>query len=479
MKKIFLSLLSLLGLLVVVLLIKTFTFQSKQIEVAAVQPIEVDDSVYDRLSTAIKFKTVSILSGKVTDSSAFLDLHDHIEESFPMVDSLLEKEVIGLSLLYTWKGSKPGLKPIILMSHQDVVPVDGLTESEWDYPPFSGQITDSDIWGRGTLDDKGTLMSILEATEILLQEGYTPERTFYFAFGHDEEVGGTYGARLVAHKLKQIGVQALYTVDEGGVMVSNMIPGLAGRLAMVNIAEKGYASFRLTANTSGGHSSSPPKRTTIEILARAIIALDDNQRPLLNQPPISDQLSYLGPEMPFLQKLAFANSWLLGKPILELFNARTSTAPTIINGGIKDNVIPTQATATVNFRIMPGETVEDIRNHIVETVNDSSIEVNPYRELNEPSPVSSIESDGFHIVNTTIRQIFPDAIVVPALLPAGTDSKHFQKISDDVYRFFPLKYTPETAGMMHGTNERISKENYKECIQFAYQLIKNSNEIKK
>lgn len=477
MKKILLAILAVVVLFIAVLLFNTLTFRSKQITVAPVVPIEINEAAYERLSEAIKFKTVSILSGRVTDSSAFLGLHDHIARSYPLIDSLLEKQLIGLSLLYTWEGANPNLKPIILMSHQDVVPVDEPTRGDWEHPPFSGELTETSVWGRGTMDDKGTLMAILEATEILLQEGYTPQRTIYLAFGHDEEIGGVYGARLIAHELKKKGVQALFTVDEGGLMVSEMIPGLEGRMAMVNVAEKGYASFKLTVSTSGGHSSSPPERTTIEILSRAIIALDENQRPLLFSPPISDQIAYLGPELAFTSKLAFANTWLLKNQILEPLNARTSTAPTIINGGIKDNVIPTQATATINFRIMPGETVEDIHNHIIQTVNDTTISVTPYKQQNEPTSVSSIESDGFNILNTTIRQVFPDAVVVPGLLPAGTDSKHFIEISDDVYRFFPLHYTPKTAGMIHGINERIDKENYKECVQFVYQLVKNTSEM--
>ncbi len=473
MKRVFLVLLALIGVLAVIILFNTLTFESKQINVEPVAPIEVSEEAYQRLSDAIQFKTINVFSGRVSDSTAFLGLHEYIEQSYPLIDSLLDKQLHGLSLLYTWEGSNPDLKPVILMSHQDVVPVDEPTADQWEHDPFSGDITDIEIWGRGTMDDKGTMMAILEAVEVLLNEGYRPERTIYLAFGHDEETGGVFGARLIAHELKTRGVQALFTIDEGGLMVSGLIPGLEGRMAMVNVAEKGYASFKLTVNTSGGHSSSPPERTTIEILSRAIIALDDNQRPLLNQPPIPDQIAYLGPELGFIGKLAFANSWLIENQILESLNARTSTAPTIINGGIKDNVIPTQATATINFRIMPGETVEDVYNHIVETVNDTAVQVSPFKQQNEPSTVSSTESEGFYVLSKTIRQLFPDAVVAPGLLPGGTDSKHYVELSDDQYRFYPVDYTPETAGMVHGINERINKQNYKDCIQFVYQLIKN------
>jgi carboxypeptidase PM20D1 len=474
MKKILLSILAIAGIVIAIILFNTFTFQSNQIEVEPVTPVNVSDDVFDRFSKGIQYPTISFNSGEIYDSASFLGFHEFIQTSYPLVDSLLDKETINLSLLYKWQGSDLSLKPIILMSHQDVVPIDEPTKDDWEHGPFSGDITDTDVWGRGTMDDKGTLLATLEAVEMMLAEGYQPKRTIYLAFGHDEEVGGEFGAAAIVEHLKDQGVEAYFTLDEGGVIAEGMLPGLDKKMALINVAEKGYVSFELKVQTGGGHSSTPPENNTIGMLAKAIVALEANQLPYKLERPVSDQLNALGPELPFSMKMAFANPWLFKGPILKTLNAHTSTAPTIINAGIKDNVIPTTAVATVNFRVFPGETVETVRQHIISTINNDQIEVTAPGLATEASPVSSIASESYRLLSKTIRQLHPGAVVVPGLLPGGTDSKHFIPISENVYRFYPIKYTPETAHVFHGINERLSKDNYKECIQFVYHLIKNS-----
>ncbi len=356
------------------------------------------------------------------------------------------------------------------MSHQDVVPVDEPTLNDWEAGPFDGKISETDIIGRGTLDDKGTLIGLLEAVEKLLEESYIPTRTIYLAFGHDEEVGGNKGARKIAEFLKAKGVQAAMTLDEGGFLADNLVPGIEGSVAIINLAEKGFASFKLTVETKGGHSSAPPKENTIGMLAQAIVDLESNQLPYNLVKPLDAQLEYMGPELPFFKRMAFANPWLFKKPILEALNAHTTTAPTIIDGGIKNNVIPTVAEATINFRILPGETIESVRKHIESTISDK-IKVEPVGFLTNPSPVSSIESIGFKTVEQTIRDVFPNAIVVPGLVGGGTDARYFYEISDDVYRFYPIRLGPESMTRFHGIDEKISKENYQEIIEFTYHLI--------
>ena len=358
------------------------------------------------------------------------------------------------------------------MSHQDVVPVDGPTLSQWEAPPFEGKITDTHIIGRGTMDDKGTLMGVLEAVEKLLSEGFQPKRTIYIASGHDEEVGGPRGAKKIAEHLKAQGVEALITLDEGGYFAEGMVPGLDKPVAMINLAEKGFASFRLIVRTNGGHSSAPPKENTIGILAKAIVDLENNQLPYKLIPPITEQLEYLGPELPFPNRLFFANPWLFKKPILEALNAHTTTAPTIIDGGVKNNVIPTVAEATINFRILPGETIESVQAHIESVVSDT-VKVEPVGFLTNPSGVSSTDSEAYEVVQKTIRGLHPEVLVVPGLLGGATDSRYFQEISEQVYRFYPIRITPESMTRFHGIDEKISKENYQEIIQFSYQLIKN------
>ena len=472
MKKIF-KLLGILILLVLcVLLFNTFKMSSKQVAPETLEKITIADDIYQNLSKGLQHKTISFSEEAVPDSTAFFGFHRFLKETFPKVHETLELEKISTySLLYIWKGSNTSKKPIILMSHMDVVPVDEPTLSDWEAGPFEGKITATEIVGRGTLDDKGTLIGLLEAVEQLLEESFQPERTIYLAFGHDEEVGGSNGAAQIAAHLKAKGVQALMTLDEGGFIAEGLVPGVEGDVAIVNLAEKGFASFKLIVETKGGHSSAPPKENTIGMLAQAIVDLESNQRPYKLVNPIDYQLEYMAPEVPFMQKVAMANPWLFKKPILEGLNAHTTTAPTIIHGGIKNNVIPTVAEATINFRILPGETIETVEEHIKNTISDK-IKVERSGFLTNPSPVSSIESEGYKALQQTIRNVFPSSIVIPGLVGGGTDARYFYDISDDVYRFYPIRLGPESMTRFHGIDEKISKDNYKEIVLFSYHLIK-------
>ena len=475
MKKVFRFLGLALLVLIAIVLIKTFTLSSKQVPAGSIESVTVANDVFENLSEAVTYKTISFSEDTPPDSTAFYGFHRFLERAFPLIHSKLTLEKINdYSLLYTWQGSDASLKPMILMSHMDVVPVDQPTMGDWEAGPFEGKITQTDIIGRGTMDDKGTLMAVMEAVEKMLEENFSPKRTIYLAFGHDEEVGGPRGAKQIADHLKKQGVQAAITIDEGGFLAEDLVPGIDSPVAMINLAEKGFASFRLIVETNGGHSSAPPEENTIGILAQAIVDLEDNQRPYKLVNPVDYQLEYMGPEMPFMQRMAFANPWLFKKPILEALNAHTTTAPTIIGGGVKNNVIPTVAEATINFRILPGETIESVKAHIVNTVSDK-VRVEEVGFLTNPSPVSSVESENFKILEQTIRDIYPNSIVVPGLVGGGTDARYFYDISDDVYRFYPIKLAPDSMSRFHGIDEKISKENYMEIITFSYHLIKRFN----
>ena len=475
MKKI-LKLIGILILIVVgVLLFNTLSLSSKQVESGTLEQVSLPDDVFENLSKAIQYRTISFSEDAIPDSTAFFGFHRFLEATFPLTHSTLAIEKISTySLLYTWQGSDPSKKPIILMSHQDVVPVDEPTINDWEAGPFEGKITDTDIIGRGTLDDKGTLVGLLEAVEKLLEEGFTPSQTIYLAFGHDEEVGGSKGAAEIAKHLKAKGVHAAMALDEGGFLANDLVPGIDGPVAMINLAEKGFASFRLIVETTGGHSSAPPRENTIGMLAQAIVDLENNQRPYKLVKPIDYQFEYMGAEMSFFQKMAFANPWLFKKPVLEALNAHTTTAPTIIDGGVKNNVIPTVAEATINFRILPGETIESTQKHIENTISEK-IKVEQVGFLTNPSPVSGIDSEAFKTLEKTIRDMFPSSVVVPGLVGGGTDARYFYDISDDVYRFYPIRLGPNSLSRFHGIDEKISKDNYKEIIEFSYHLIKKFN----
>ena len=475
MKKIIISGISAFAILFVILIINTISLKPKKIIVDEVEKLEISEDAINRFSGAIKFMTIS--SGNDSDNytEEFLKLHEYLESVFPNIHSNLEKKVFNQSLLFKWQGLNNDLKPGLLMSHLDVVPVDNSTLKEWEAPPFSGEVKNGVIYGRGTLDDKVSVMGIMEAVESLINNGFKPIRTIYLAFGHDEEIGGNNGAGAIAKYLSDNNINLEFVLDEGGFVAEQMVDGINKPMAIINVAEKGYVSYKLTIKTQGGHSSAPPKDNTIGSLATAITKLESNQFKPRMIPLLNTQIETVGAELPFFEKMIFANKWLFKNIILEGFNAKTTIAPTIISGGVKDNVIPTTASVVVNFRIMTGDQPDEIKKHIINTIDDSRILVEEINPPNLPSPVSDFNSESFKLIEKTILQIIPDAITTPGLVGGGTDTKHYQKVSDNAYRFYPIRVNESNITGLHGINERMSIDNYKEIVQFAYQFLINLN----
>jgi carboxypeptidase PM20D1 len=468
--------------LVAVLLVRTVLTRSHQITAEPVTDISIDSrAAAERLAGAVRFRTISHESGQV-EREAFFGLHGHLARSFPLVHSRLTREVVaGYSLLYTWTGRNPGAAPILLMSHQDVVPVEPGTERSWTRPPFSGAIADGYVWGRGTMDDKSGVLALLEAVEHLLARGFQPERTVFLAFGHDEEVSGVNGARNIAALLRRRGVKPAFILDEGGVIAQGMVEGIDAPIALVGTAEKGYVSVELVAKAEGGHSSMPPRHTAIGRLARVIQRLEENQMPARIEGATRKSFEYLAPEMPFGQRLFLSNLWLFSPLAERLFSEepaansriRTTTAATLLHAGVKENVLPLEARAVVNFRILPGDTVEDVLEH-VRAHAGPEVQVAARRATaTEPSPESDAGSPAFRLIQTTIAQVFPSALVSPNLLGGGTDTKHFQGLTPNVYRFLPIHIRKEDLARVHGTNERIGVEDYAGIVRFCVQLIRN------
>jgi carboxypeptidase PM20D1 len=407
------------------------------------------------------------------------------------VHATLTREIVNdYSLLYTWKGTDTNLKPILLLAHMDVVPVDSGTENKWTHPPFAGRISDGYIWGRGTMDDKVSVLGILEAVEELLEGGFQPRRTVYLAFGHDEEVGGKQGAAKIATLLKSRGVELEYTLDEGYAITDGILPGIVAPVAMIGIAEKGYLTLTLTveeakANDGCGHSSMPPPHTTIGILSIAIQKLEANQMPARITKPVRDLFDYTGPKMNIVSRTAAANLWLFGPVVKYLFaqkpstNAliRTTTAVTMIKGGTKENVLPCKAEAVVNFRLLPGDSANGVIEHVRRTISDPKVEVRQLRRAWEASPVSDTASPRFETLQQTIHQVFPDVVVAPSLTIGGTDTKYYASLSDASFRFLPLWVKPEDTKRIHGTNERVTVDNYTDIIRFYAQLIRNTDAL--
>ncbi|MCB0636427.1 MAG: M20 family peptidase [Lewinella sp.] len=466
------------------MLVRTFLFTSRQISVPAVEVAPVDPAAAQRLSAAIQLASVATDEG--VDTLALRQLDTLARSSFPLVDSLLERIPLenSLSQLWRWPGRNAALEPILLMGHLDVVPVDAASGGEWEEDPFSGAIRDGYLWGRGSIDDKMTVWGLLEATEQLLAEGFWPERSIYLAFGHDEEIGGADGAAMIAAHLKKENVRLEFVLDEGQLVLTNALSGLAPPLAMIGVAEKGYVTLELKAQLAeGGHSSMPPRETATGVLSEAIVRLQEHPLPARIDGATAALLDYVGPEMSPPFRFLFANRWLTGGLLKRQFSQnppanaliRTTTAPTVLHAGVKDNVLPATARALVNFRILPGDTHESVMEEVRRIIADErvSVSVRPGDQVDEPSPVSTTEAFGYGLLEKTIRQLFPEAVVAPALVIAQTDSRHYQPIARQVYRFQPVLLDRTDLSRIHGQNERLSIEGYERAIRFYRQLVVN------
>lgn len=490
-KKTILALLALVLVLAVVVSVRAVRLPSLQGEAQAPVSIDVDaDAAVQRFAGAIRIPTISNERVEDTDTAAFLALHQYLQDNYPFVHQTLTRETVAdLSLLYTWQGTDPDLEPVVLMGHQDVVPVIPGTEGDWTHAPFSGDVSDGAVWGRGSMDDKVSVLAILEAVEALLAQGYQPQRTFYLAFGHDEEVGGVRGAAAIARLLAERGAEPYaFVTDEGGAIVKGMIPGIDAAVAIIGVGEKGYVNLELRVDGPGGHSSAPPAQTNIGILAEAISELEEKPFPARFQGPSELLFDYLAPEMSFLPKAVFANLWLfrpavtwgLARSPETAAMIRTTTAATIIGGGVKANVLPITASATVNFRIVPGETMQSVLERVRNVIDDDRVDVSIKGDEGvDPSPVSDPTAPQFQMLARTIRQVVSDenVVVAPFLVPGGTDAKYYSGRSSNVFRFIPAVLEADAMKLAHGTDERMPIESYVNSIRFFQQLIRNADAL--
>lgn len=487
LKKIAWGVLALLLALVAVLAINTLRKGSRQLDVPPVPVVAVDAvGVGQRLAEAVRLRTISSRDDANLNADQFRQLHALLQAKFPKTHAALKREVVGdLSLLYTWPGSKPDLQPILLMAHQDVVPIAPGTEKTWETDPFSGDVKDGFVWGRGAWDDKGNLMAQLEAIELLVASGYQPERTVYLAFGADEEVGGHRGAEKIAALLKERKVRLDFVIDEGLLITEGIMPGLKAPAALIGVAEKGYLSVVLKMSATPGHSSMPPPKGTsaIAMMSAALKRIDDEQLPAGIRGVAADMFATVAPEMGGFSRVALSNLWLFG-PIVQkqLENGagtnavmRTTTALTIVNAGNKENVLPGNAEATVNFRLLPGDTkdmvVERTRALVADATQSDKFELFALPGGAEASKVAPTDSAQYALINRTIREVFPGTLVAPGLMIGATDSIHFGEISEHIFKFSPVRAGPEDLKRFHGTNERIAVSNYTELIRFYHRLL--------
>ncbi len=474
-------------------------------QMQGVEQIEISvdlDGAVERLSRAVQFPTISNQNRDDFDTKAFDDYHRFLVESYPNVHKTLKREILGdprpYSLLYTWEGKNPDLPPALFYAHQDVVPVPEDSRDQWDQEPFSGIVADGYIWGRGVLDDKNQIHGILEAAEMKIREGWQPERTLYFVFGQDEEVGGPEGARYIADVLEQRGIKRFaFVLDESAPLIPGAFPGIPDNTALIGIAQKGYISLELAMNGVGGHSSQPPEESNIGILAKAITKLEDAQFPYRIHEAVRHQYRYMGPELdeakqPMYAAVAFGKDGEmtdLEKKFIEEMASnqvtramlRTTIAVTMFNAGIKDNVLPPAATAVVNFRPMPGDTPEVIIEHVKEAIDDDRITITDISASTPATNVANPDSEGYKALEKTIRQIWGNELIVaPFFVIGGSDSKHFQArdFAPDVYTItgIQLESMKEFEGF-HGVNERIRVDEYGKTIGFFYQLMDNLDQL--
>lgn len=490
MKRLLPAVAAVVALLAVVLVARAATFTapapvgaaaaplSPSARLALEAPLPADAPAH--LSAAIRARTISYFDS-TTRLAAFDTLHAGFAAAFSRVHATLRQERFdGAGLLMTWTGSDPSLAPVVLMAHQDVVPVEPGSERTWTHPPFDGVNDGEFIWGRGAMDDKSALVGTLEAMESLLASGWQPRRTVMLVFGHMEEKGGA-AMRALVDTLQARGVRPLFVLDEGGSLVAEgVVPGVRGRVALVGTAEKGYLSLRITASGDEGHSSMPPRHTAVGTLAAALARLEASPMPARLEGASRETLETLAPAMPFGQRLAIANLWLTRPLLLRMLGGtpagnatiRTTTAPTMLQGSTKDNVMPMSASAVVNFRLLPGDRVADVVAHVRDAVGDARVTVDTIPDLvYEASPVSPTNTEGFATVRSAITESWPDARVAPYLVVGATDSRFLARLTPNVYRFAPLVVDPVDLKRIHGIDERVRVRDYLDGVRFLRRLI--------
>lgn len=480
--KIALGAVAIVAVLAAIVVVRTLTFKPpaavdiSSVTLAAAPAID-QAAAARHLSEAVQIKTISNQNKADNQWAEWDRLHAWLAATYPAAHAAMTREILpNKALVYTWTGSDKALKPIVLMAHQDVVPITPGTEKDWKHDPFGGAIAEGAVWGRGSIDDKGSLVAIFEGLEALAKSGFTPKRTVIIVSGQDEEAGGS-GARAAAALLKSRGVQAEWVLDEGSAAINDH-PITGKPAAVIGIAEKGYATLRVTAPASGGHSSAPPKETGVAVLARAITAITEKPFPLELKGPGMQMVETLGADSSFVTRMAIANPWLFG-PILKSTFAKTGTgaallhttiAPTMLKGSPKENVLPQDATAWINYRIAPGQTPDDVMARAREATRGLKVELAWDRPPELPSPISSTTSEGWKLLSA-LASDGGKLPVAPGLVTAGTDSRYMSPITSDIYRYQALLGSMNTFGMIHGTNEHMTVENLARMTTFYARLV--------
>ena len=482
LKKLFLSALCIISILLIIALYRTVTHTAPVAGIISGEAISIDEiKASQNLAASIRFKTISYQNEENFPYEEFNNFIKWAETTYPDFHNVMEIEQLEHSLLFKWQGSNSMLAPILFEGHHDVVPIIPGTENLWQEDPFAGVISNNRIWGRGTLDDKSGVIGLMEAATYLIENNFKPKRTIYFSFGHDEEVGGS-GAALITEKLRQEGVQLLWSLGEGSFVNKGFFPGIDKFIAPINVAEKGSANIMIIAKAKGGHSSTPPERTAVTILAEALVKLEKEPLPGSLEGLSAAMFNEVSKHMPFGYRFLFANRWLFGGMLdsqlssTPVINAmiRTTTAPTMLNGSVKSNVLPIEATALINFRLHPRDTTESVTNHVRRVVGSNDVEVR-FLGGREASEISSWDSPGFKIVSSSLEKVYGDIVPVPGLMIAASDTRHYSKIADNSFRFNPYFIVPEDMAGIHGTNESIEIDSFISGIKTYVEIIREGS----
>jgi carboxypeptidase PM20D1 len=466
--------------LVILVLVRAVTWKAPSYErpVALAAPIAIDgERAAERLAQAIRFRTVSNQDQTQKRWDQWDRLQAWMAATWPRAHAAMSREVVaGHTLIYRWTGSEPALAPIILMAHQDVVPVVPETLGGWRHPPFAGVIAAGRVWGRGSLDDKASLVGIMEAVEALAARGFSPRRTVILVFGHDEEVGGR-GAAAAAARLAAQGVKPEFVLDEGGLGLTR--DPVTGRpIAFIATAEKAYATLQVVARGEGGHSSAPPRETAVTTLARAIDRIASHPYPMRFEGPGADTIRALSAGAPFDRRASVAHAWLFG-PLITARAAEspsgaalfhTTIAPTMLEGSPKENVLPERATALINFRIHPRDSRASVMARVKAEVKGLPVELSWLPNASDPSPVAATDTASWFRLAALARAA-TGAPPIPGLTSGATDGRAMTRLTPNVYRFLPVMISAEELETLHGVDERLSVRNVGRAAEFYARLI--------
>ncbi len=422
----------------------------------------------DNLKSALQFKTISYPETERFDFNEFAGFIEFLKAAYPSVHKMLELQIINdYGLLYKWCSGSDVL-PIMLLAHYDVVPVN---EGSWSVDPFSAVEKDGKIWGRGTIDDKNSVIGILETVENLINTGFSPSRDIYLAFGYDEEVLGHRGAKKIAQYLKDNNIQFECILDEGGVVTPGDMMGVDGDIAVVGVAEKSQCNYELIFKGDQGHSSAPPKHTAIGKMAAFIQDVENNPRETRLTKPVEEMLKNVSSRKTGIAKLfmskpstyfPFIKKILVkGKQTNALI--RTTVAFTMANSGTAPNVLPDEARLVANVRVLQGDTPE-----MIETWFQSfghEFELIPLA-VEYPTKISNTDTTAYAVLCESIKSVFGEVLVTPYLMIGGTDSRNYSDLSDNIYRFMPCHLTADELNLMHADDEYISIENFEKMLAF-------------